>query len=164
MEIKATISGDKELALELDEFTDQVRAALTPIVQEATDHLEALVLERAPYRTGRLKTEIGKYLDVVADSVRGKVKVTVPSGDINELRRVLSLEYGAFNTTSVRAHASTVSTVFGRFIDPMRVLVDAYSRRPNIEAEDFMRGPLAEISTITLDRMREAVEQLARQG
>lgn len=158
MDITTTITGDRAVALRLEKMPDDIHNRLVGAVTALTARLLSRVQASEPKRTGRLASETKSFVDEAPDLVRGRVKVTAP-GARGELGKAAALEYGAHKPTQVREHTARLSHIFGRAIAPMEVIVDRYQRTPNITADRFLRGPLAQMKDQIMAELQKAVDQ-----
>ena len=71
--------------------------------------------------------------------------------------KAAALEYGAHGTTKVAQHLARVDRIFGRLVGPMTILVSEHTRRLDIAAHNFLRGPEADISSEAIAELRQAL-------
>lgn len=138
MEIDFIVSGDRDIAARLDRLSDDLRKRLVERIGGLTQQLLARVQAREPTRTGRLRAETRAFVDDGADFVRGRVRV-VATGIRYEHGKVGALEYGAHRPVKVRSHERAGHTPFGRAVEQV---VGAYTRKADIMAHRFLRGPV----------------------
>lgn len=158
MDVATTITGDRAVALRLEQMPSRIHDRLVEAVTSLTARLLARVQASEPRRTGRLLSETVSFIDQTPDLVRGRVKISAP-GVKGELSRAAALQYGAHKPTQVSEHKSTLSHIYGRAIAPMEVIVDRYERTPNIAATAFLTGPLSQMKGQIMAEMQKAVDQ-----
>lgn len=153
--------GERELQAFIGELGPRAEAELEAAMGEIAQLLEAAVEAAEPHKTGKLRSETRKF---VRQTLHGWLAgVAVTGADKADFGKAAALEYGAHATFSVREHWAVRSTVFGRAMPPMAVLVDEYQRRANISADRYLRDPFAalegrivEIIEAALGRVGEA--------
>jgi hypothetical protein len=154
---------ERKVDLRLDQLPTRLRTALKPAITRLTDQLLARVLSAEPRRTGALQRATKAYVDDKENAVRGRVRIGPEAGKGARNVAAAALEYGAHRLVHVKEHESHVSRVFGRVANKELEIVDAYTRRANIIAERFLRGPLqamrptiqAELERVVNDTVRE---------
>src|SRR6185437_5854493 len=109
MPVTITITGDRKVGLRFEELTPRLHDALLVHIRRLTDELLTRVQQAEPVRTGHLKSStVAKIYD---DETKIAGRVTLSA----DFAKAAALEYGAHKATRVKAHASSVSTVFGRY-------------------------------------------------
>lgn len=133
--IAAVITGDRQLAVKLDEFPKSLHDPLRQMIARAIASLAGRVRATMPVKTGRA---LGEVESSVADKGQKIVGYVGVSGDF---AKIGALEYGAHRATKVAAHSALLGHVWrNRLEAPLKVMVAAYTRRPNIEAYKMFRG------------------------
>jgi hypothetical protein len=149
--IRVNVTGERQVGLLLEEFPNAFYDALLREVNALTRELLALIQARTPTRTGQLRSE--ERARVYADQTRIAGRVSV-AGDAKDAAKAGALEYGAHRATSVRAHQMHLDHVFANALAaPMNVLVDAYTRTPDIAEVAFERGSLGAMEPEILERL-----------
>lgn len=137
--MSVTTKGERELALRFETFPSRVHDRLRERIGSLIDRLEARVEERAPYRTGELKSEIkGRVFADMRDRVAGYVDVFAGSGDENAYAKAASLEYGVTKAREPRAGA-----ILGRLGKRRAEL--RLAGVVHIPAFRYLRDPLSEM-------------------
>jgi len=152
------LTGDRQAGLRFEEFPDalyeELRLAIDSLSRELFERIEA----KTPSKTGQLRSQ--ERVRVFADKERITGYVDIGDGTINDLRKAGALEYGAHKETKVKSHSRKLDHVFDRALSaPMDVIVEAYSRTPNISAHRFERGPLAAMRGEIVERLNAVVEK-----
>jgi hypothetical protein len=157
--VYVTVSGERRVALKLDEFPQELRGQLEARISELTAELQAQVEAAAPSRTGKLKSEIrGRVFADNPKHVSGIVDVYAPKGS-GEFAKAAALEYGASASTNVSTHPMKLDHYWAdKLAAPTTVLVAAHSRTVNIAEHDFLRGPLAAMEPQIQMALEEVVE------
>jgi hypothetical protein len=154
------IEGATQVALRFDKFPADLHDALKDAITKDTTVLEGRVREATPARTGRLRSQIDSA--VFDDKTKITGAVFVSGDDRNDFAKAGALEYGAHGTATVKAHAQTLTQVFGVMLDaPMQVMVEAYTRQTNIVAHRFMRNPFSAMESEIEADLREVVDAAA---
>lgn len=154
-DIAVIVTGARELALKLDALPTRLHDDLYARIGALTDELEGRVLGVVPKRTGRLESEITKFVIDKPDYISGRVRVSA------EFAKAAALEYGAHGTANIAAHQMLLTQVFGHaLVAPISVLVDAYQRQMNIEARRFLRGPEEAMRGEVEEALRETVDRV----
>jgi len=154
------IVGERQASVRFDQFPEQARAALLAKIRELTPKLETEVLALIPIDKGTLRGQVQTFVDDDKNRVSGKVKVVIPGGSA-EIGKVMALEYGAHKSFTVKAHEMRLDHFWGLAVTPTLVMVAAFARTPNIQAHDFLRGPLAAMSSEILEGFAQALAQAA---
>lgn len=158
MDVHVDIAGDRQVGLRFEEFPDALHAELLALIGgQLGPELETLVEAATPDRTGRLRGEEGLRVFDDPQSIKAQVSVTA------EFAKAAALEYGAHRSTNVKAHSMRLDHAWSRrFNAPLSVLVSAYTRTPDIDEVDFLRGPLAAMAPEAIARMEDVVAKLAQ--
>jgi hypothetical protein len=155
--ISVTITGDRALQVKLDELPSRIHDRLVGPITRLTERLEAAVREDAPDRTGKLRSEITSRVYDDPDRITGRVFIA--AGDDKEAYgKAAALEYGAHGTAQVSAHEARLDHVFSRLVAPMEVMVRRHSRRLDIAARLFFRGPERALAPEAEAEIRAAID------
>jgi hypothetical protein len=156
--IHISLTGDRQVGLRFEEFPDVLYEDLRQAITALADELFARVVAATPSKTGELRSQ--ERVRVFADENRIAGYVDIGDGTINDLRKAGALEYGAHKETSVKSHSRKLDHVFDRALSaPMDVIVEAYTRTPNIAATRFERGPLAAMQSEIITKLNAVVEK-----
>lgn len=154
--VRVDIAGERQVELLFEEFPDALYADLLRDVHALTDELLARIESATPVRTGRLRGEERSRVFADPRSIAGRVTV---AGDKKDVAKAAALEYGAHRTTHVSAYQRRLDHVFGNALSaPMMVMVDAYSRTPDVQEVAFERGPLEAMAPEIFERLNATVE------
>jgi transposase len=134
---------DRQVVLRLEGLEKRLRSQLHASITKLTGQLLSRVRAGEPTRTGRLRQETQAFVDDKTNFVRGRVRVLAARGMKGHNVAAAALEYGAHRAVRVRQHTTHVEHVFDRIGHRQVAIVDAYTRRANITAQRFLRGPLA---------------------
>jgi hypothetical protein len=135
---------DRLLTVHIDKLPDLLRQALLPVISGLTNELLAQVHSLEPRRTGALISNTRAFVDQGENFVRGRVRVLANAGDAFNIAAA-ALEYGAHRAVDVRSYRRRSGAVRG------------YTRRANIRAHNFLRGPEAAIQQRAKAEITEAV-------
>jgi hypothetical protein len=153
------VQGERQVALRFEQFPQFAHDRILAALQDIEGRLEAAVRGAEPARTGRLQGETGGRVYDHGDRMAAVVGVRARSGDSNEAGKAAALEYGAHRAFEVRAHAMSLTHLWGRAIAPISVQVAGHTRRPNISERRYLRGPIDAIRGAALDQIRNAVAE-----
>lgn len=156
------VEGDRKVALKFDTFPADLHDALLEVITRDTKDLEQRVKAATPVLTGKLRSEISSA--VFDDKTKITGAVFVAGQDKGDYAKAGALEYGAHGTAKVKAHSSTLDHVFGQSIDPMDVMVAAYTRQTNILATKFESGPFKGMEAKIAADLQGAVDRAAGAG
>jgi hypothetical protein len=155
---------DRAIRLRLESLPSRLRSRLHPVVARLTDELLGRVRAIEPDRTGKLRAATQAFVDDRENLVRGRVRVlAVPGRGLSHNIAAAALEYGAHRLVHVSAHQTHIDTIFGRASARQLAIVDAYTRRANITAERFMRGPAAALRPTALAALQQAVDDAVKE-
>lgn len=157
--VRIDISGDRQVGVRFETFPDALYEDLRKEIDSLSIELLARVEAATPDRTGRLRSQ--ERVRVFTDPTRitGYVDVEGSKGS-GDFAKAGALEYGAHRTTQVRAHSMALDHHWAlQLAAPETVLVDAYSRTPNIAEHAFERGPLAAMQPEVVSRLNAVVEK-----
>lgn len=157
MDIAVEIGGNLREGIRFEsEIPDEIRDSLTATITELTEQLYGSVEARVPRRTGKLASEVRKYVNETEYRITGRVTI-VTNGDRNELLKAIAEEYGAHAYGVVKPHHQRISTVFGRLVAPLDVTMRSYDRLVNIQARAYERSPLDAMRGEIAERLEHAV-------
>lgn len=153
--IGVVITGDRQVAIKFDQFPIALHDPLKATITSLTGALAANIRAAAPDKTGKLRSEIqDTVFDDGADRIVGFISV---SGDF---AKAGALEYGAHRATRVSAHTAKLDHVWSKRLNaPLTVLIQSYSRRQNVTATRFERGPTQAMSADIAAALEETVNQ-----
>lgn len=155
--IRVNVTGDRQVGIRFDEFPDELYDDLKAEISALTTELYGLIDAATPDRTGRLRSEERARVYSDKDRISGRVTI---AGDSKDFAKAGALEYGAHRSTKVSAHQMRLDHVFGQKLSaPLMVLVDAYSRTPDIQEVAFERGPLGAMEPEIIARLNAVVER-----
>lgn len=159
MTVAMELLNERRVGLRFDEFPEKARANLLERITELTQELEDAVVEAEPEgATGKLRRETKPRVTEGPERITGSVSVT------DEFAKAAALEYGAHGTTTVRAHVAQLNHVFARATSTVEVDVEEHTRRLNIAAHDYLRGPLAAMSGRIEEELKAAIDDAIAQG
>jgi hypothetical protein len=141
MEFPIAVKNERALLERFDTFPVAALDMLRAKVTETTDVLLGLVRAATPDRTGLLRSQIKSRIIENPNRVVGVVGL-IGGAPRKAFGKAGALEYGAHKSISVRAHTQNLDHFFGKAIAPREVTVSAYTRQTNIEAHNYLRGPL----------------------
>jgi hypothetical protein len=145
MDLNLTVTmDDRLLTAHLDKLPDLMKQALRPVIATLTNELLAQVHSLEPRRTGALISQTRAFVDEGENFVRGRVRALSSTGHVHNIVAAV-LEYGGHRTVDVKGYARRSGAVRG------------YTRRENIKAHDFLRGPEAAIRQRAVAAIKEAV-------
>jgi hypothetical protein len=160
--MSALVSGDREVALAYERFPDELRERIRARMQRIVDRLESASRDAAPYKTGKLKSEIRGH--VYADNpqrVAGYVQVDAAGGGSDEYRKAGALEYGVHKTRSLAGrlagHNFTARLRSSRVRDRLNGPIQQRAYR-------YLRGPLDEMRGDIEAEMTQAIGEATEQG
>lgn len=160
MIISGTVFGDREAGVRLRRLDDVVRLkvleAITGLTFDLQDYvvrqkLSGQVLRR---RTGNLADHIYRRVDESDKVIRGVVGTNVPYGRVHE--------FGYQGPQHIRAFNRTVTTIFGRKVEPATQHVGQFTRHVNIKARPFLHPSLEENRQKIYDTLTRAVRSAAQ--
>lgn len=157
--IAADLKVDRKTGLIFDEFPARAFGALLARITSLTQDLESRVSALVPVASGELRGLVQSFVDATPDRIAGKVKLIAKSPA--DFGKAAALEYGAHQSTRVKAHVMRLDHIYAQAIAPLQVSVAAYSRTPNIAEHRFLRGPLAAMQQLVLDQLHAAIAEVA---
>lgn len=148
--------GDRELSLRFDAFPTQVHQRLVERITTLTESLQGRVEAAAPFKTGKLRSEIKPSLyGDQPTRVAGYVSIYAP-GAQSEYAKAATLEYGSdkarrrFQKGGIAARINgSKRRIVAKMTQPVRIQAFAYLRgpfdamRPEIQAE--LEATLADV-------------------
>lgn len=161
MDVGLEITTSRNIALRFEEFPQKARERLGEVITSATSRLQALVRNSVPKRTGRLEMEINSRVNEYDNGIVGIVYVK--GKNRNDFAKAAALEYGAHGSAQVKSHEARLDHYFSRHVDMLQVMVGSHSRKLNIKAHDYLRGPEASIADEALADMRQAINELVQE-
>jgi hypothetical protein len=161
--MSALVSGDREVALGYERFPDELRDRIRARMQRIVDRLESASRDAAPYKTGKLKSEIhGRVYADNPQRVAGYVQVTAAGGGSDEYRKAGALEYGVNKSRSIAgrlAGRNLVSRLRSQRVRDRLINSPIHQR-----AYRYLRGPLDEMRGEIEAEMTEAIGEATQQG
>ncbi|HEV2097419.1 MAG TPA: hypothetical protein VGR45_00680 [Stellaceae bacterium] len=151
------LQNDRVVDLRFEQFPERAREALERRIGGLTQALLDRVHGAEPDLTGKLRGETVSRVSSTKNAVRGQVRVA--ASDKSEYAKAGALEFGTHGSAEVKAHTAHLSHIFSRLIAPTEVLVAAYSRRPNIAARHYERGPLDAMRSQIIEELRAALTE-----
>ncbi len=134
--------GDRELALTCDTFPQRAHQKIQRRITDLIERLDARIQAAAPYRTGRLQSEITpKVYGDQAERVAGYVSVYAP-GVPNEYAKAATLEYGS---NKARRIFQRSTGLLARLHGGRRRIVERMSAPARIQAFAYLRNPLEQM-------------------
>jgi len=67
-------------------------------------------------------------------------------------------EFGFSGSVNIRSYQRTMTTVFGRLVDPRKVTIGAHSRKMRIPARPYLRPAVRANTNYIIDQMRRALQ------
>lgn len=150
------VTGARRVALRFEQFPEIARAHFLEVITALQAQMQTAITAAIPKRTGRLAASVTGGVENSPTKVRGWVNVA--GKDRKLILQAAALEYGASGVVKVKAkEGRQLYTVYGRYINPMLVNVDAYSRQADIIAQRFMRGPLEAMAPAAASQLQDAL-------
>jgi hypothetical protein len=155
--IRIDITGDRQIGLRFDEFPDALYEDLKSEIDALSAELFSRIQAATPNRTGQLLSSERLRLFADANRITGYVDIAGAKGS-QDFAKASALEYGAHRATKVSAHDMRLDHHWEKKLAaPETVLVEAYSRTPNIQEYAFERGPLAQMQPEVAARLNAVV-------
>ena len=156
--VRIEIDGDLKVGLRFAEFPNGLRAALKAEINALANEVFGAVQAATPVNTGRLRGQEGVKVFDDANKISGKVFVDDETA--NDAIKAAALEYGSKGQSiEVMAPKMSLDHVFEKALAaPQMALVAAYSRKPNVAAHSFLRGPLERMQPEIIARLNAVVE------
>lgn len=157
--VRVNITGERRVGLLFETFPDALYEDLRREINGITIELLARVEAATPDRTGKLRSQERMRLFADANRITGYVDVDAPKGS-GAFAKAGALEYGAHRATKVRSHTMKLDHHWDLALaSPETVMVDAYTRTPNIQEYAFERGSLAAMQPEIAARLNAVVEK-----
>lgn len=156
--------GERQLQAFFDDFPQRLEDRLYAAMTRISTRLLAAVEAAEPNRSGQLRGATQAFVDRTATGVRAGVRVTGGSEGKAGYGKAAALESGAHRPTTVREHWAVRSNFWGRYGAAQWVLIDAYTRRVNISADRFLRGPFAALEGEIIGELEAALSGAAEEG
>jgi hypothetical protein len=157
--IHIDVTGDRQVGVRFEEFPDALYEDLRAEIDALAIELYARVVAATPDRTGLLRGEERVRVFTDPTSIKGMVDV---AGAGQDFAKAGALEYGAHRPTKVSAHAMRLDHHWSKMLAaPETVMVEAYSRTPDIAEFAFERGPLEAMRPEIVARLEAVVEKAA---
>jgi hypothetical protein len=159
-EVRIGIDGDRQIGLRFEEFPDHLHDDLRGEIDALSRELFGRIEAQVPSNTGKLRSQVRLRMFDQEDRIRGYIDIAGDKGSTDHAKAG-ALEYGSRGKPAkVGAHQMKLDHFWRtRLAAPISVLVDAYTRTPNIAEHAFMRGPLDAMRPEILARLNAAVEQ-----
>ena len=159
MQIHIDIKGERQVGIRFETFPDALYEDLKTEVDALSNELYALVEAATPSATGELRSEERLRLFTDPNRITGYVDIAAAKG-AQDFAKASALEYGAHASTKVSAHPMRLDHHWSLLLSrPETVLVQAYSRTPDIAEVAFERGPLAAMQPQVVARLNAVVEK-----
>jgi hypothetical protein len=156
--VRIGLTGERQAGIRFEEFPDALYEELRQEIESLTRELFDRVVAGTPSKTGDLRSH--ERIRIFADKNRITGYVDIGDTTVNDLRKAAALEYGAHKETGVKSHSRKLDHVFDRMLSsPMDVIVEAYTRTPNISEHAFERGPLGAMRGEIVERLNAVVEK-----
>ena len=160
-EIRINVTGDRQVGLRFEEFPDALYADLHKEIDALSAELFARVEAATPSLTGQLRSQ--ERVRVFADKTRITGYVDIAGSGPQDYRKAGALEYGSRGKpVAVSAHTMQLDHYWSiQLATPELVMVQAFSRTPDITAAAFERGPLGDMQPEIIARLNAVVERRA---
>jgi hypothetical protein len=160
--IHIDVTGAQDVGLRFEEFPDALYEALRQEIDALSIELYARVEAATPTRTGLLRSEERVRLFTDPNSIKGQVYIDAGKVSGGEYAKAGALEYGAHRATKVKKHDMQLDHYWSHLLAaPETVVVEAFTRTPNIQEHAFERGPLEAMRPEILARLNAVVEKTA---
>lgn len=155
--IRIDVAGVQQVGLRFDSFPDVLYEDLRQEIDALSLELFARVGAATPTRTGALLSQ--ERLRLFTDKTRITGYIDIAGGEGSyDFAKAGALEYGAHRATKVASHAMRLDHYWAdKLSAPITVMVDAYTRTPNIVEHAFERGPLEAMQPEILARLNAVV-------
>ena len=152
--------GARELSLRIESFPDLVKKKLVERINALTEELQERVIAAAPYKTGKLKSEIIKRTFGDRDSrVAGYVSVYAQD-DNKEYAKAATLEYG----TRHPRRMSGKNGIALRFGKGQKTVIGRAIKTVGIRPFEYLRGPIDAMRGEIVAQLESAVEEALQDG
>ena len=148
------LTNDRAAVLRFEQLPRFAHDKLLATLQDLEQRLEAAIIAQEPSRTGALRAMTGGR--VYDHGTRMAAVVGVRAPDANSAQKAAALEFGSHKSLEVRVHSAKLAHFWGRVVSPITVEVPAHSRLSNIDARQFLRGPLDAMRAEAVAEMRLA--------
>lgn len=138
----AGVKGERELAVRFETFPQDARQRIEQRINAFVDRLQGRIQGAAPYRTGRLRSEIKGRVYSTQTRVAGYVSVYAP-GAPNEYPKAATLEYGS---NKPRRAFERGGGLVARLTGSRRRIVSRISKPVHIDALRYLRGPFDDLA------------------
>lgn len=157
--IHIDVTGDHQVGIRFEAFPDDLYGDLRQEVDALSVELLALIEADTPTLTGLLHSEERLRLFTDPTRITGYIDIAGEKGS-QDFAKAAALEYGAHAATKVGAHDMRLDHYWAlRLAAPETVLVEAFTRTPNIEEVAFERGPLEAMAPEIVARLNATVEK-----
>jgi hypothetical protein len=159
-QVRIDIAGDRQTGLRFEDFPDDLHDDLRSEIDSLSRELLSRIEAAVPSKGGTLRSQVRLRMFGQEDRIRGYIDIDGRKGS-TDYAKAGALEYGSRGKpTKVGAHQMKLDHFWDhRLAAPTNVLVDAYSRTPNIAEHSFMRGPLAAMRPEIVQRLTGVVER-----
>jgi hypothetical protein len=162
--IHANITDARKVELLFETFPDVLYSDLRVEVDALTLELLARIESVTPDRTGALRSQERARLFTDPNRITGQIDIAGTKGS-QDFAKAGALEYGAHRATKVAAHSMKLDHYWStKLAEPEMVMVDAYTRTPDIAEYAFERGPLAEMAPEIIARLEAVVAKAATEA
>jgi hypothetical protein len=163
--VKIDLDGERMVGLRFEEFPDDLHDALLGEINAISNELFARVQAATPSKTGELRSQERLRIFDQEERIRGYISIAGGSNS-GAYAKAGALEYGSKGKpVDVRSHTKRLDHFWeNRLRAPINVLVEAYSRTPNIAERNFMRGPLDAMAPEILSRLNRVITQTTEQA
>lgn len=162
MDFNAVVTGDREVAARFAEFPKQLHDKLYERIERLTAKLYARVIELVPEGNDpnglHLRNEIVSEMYEREDRIKGSVTLAsrLPQ---SEYIKAGALEYGVHTVAKMKPSRREISKVFGRPVEPHEILIRAYPRTMDLEAQNYLRGALEDMEAEAVAEFSEALNE-----
>lgn len=151
-----TTRGGRELALRFDAFPTRAHQKIEERIRSLVDTLEQRIEAAAPYKTGKLRSEITpKTYGEQPDRVAGYVSVFAP-GAPGEYPKAATLEYGSNKVRRVFQRANILQRLGGS----QRRIVARVTKPARIQAFAYLRNPFEAMRPEIVTSLNEAIAEV----
>ncbi len=159
MDIHIDVRGARQAGIRFDTFPDALYADLKSEVDALSVELYTRVEAATPFATGLLRSQERLRLFTDPTRITGYVDIQGSKGS-QDFAKAAAVEYGAHRPTKVGAHQMRLDHYWAdKLARPEMVMVDAYTRTPDIQEYAFERGPLAAMQPEIVARLNAVVEK-----
>lgn len=156
-----TTRGDREISLRFEQFPARARGSIEARIRNLTDELDARIENAAPFRTGKLRSEITPSVyDDSPDRVAGVVSVFAPQA-VGEYAKAATLEYGS---NKPRRIFDRSSSMMAKLLGSRRRVASRMTKPVHIAALAYLRGPFAEMEPEIQAELEAALAEATEEG